>query len=132
MARIAGRNGAMYVNLTSGGTAEPVAFLNHWTLNFAVDTIDVTAFGDTNKVKVAGLPDASGSYSGFFDNATAQTYTAATDGVARKMYLYPDRTTATTYWFGTATLDMSIDASVDGAVTISGNFSAASFFPKVG
>lgn len=132
MARIAGRNGSLYANLTSGGTAEPIAYLNHYTLNFSVDTIDVTAFGDQNKVKVAGLPDASGSYSGFYDTATIQLYTAATDGVARKMYLYPDRTNAAQYWFGTAIFDMSIDGTVDGAVTISGNLAASSIFAKVG
>ena len=27
MARIAGRNGRLYANLTSGGTAEPIQFL---------------------------------------------------------------------------------------------------------
>jgi hypothetical protein len=102
MARIAGRNGVIYANLTSSGSAEPIAYLNTYTLNFAVDTIDVTAFGDTNKVKVAGLPDASGSYAGFYDTATVQLYTAASDGMARKMYLYPDRTNASQYWSGTA------------------------------
>lgn len=132
MARIAGRNAVIYANLTSGGTPEPIAFLNHWTMNFNVNTIDVTAFGDTNKVKVAGLPDASGTYSGFYDNATAQTYAMATDGVARKMYLYPDRTNAAQYWFGTAIFDMSIDAAVDGPVAISGNLDASSIFAKIG
>lgn len=132
MARIAGRNGSLYANITSGGTAEPIAFLNNWSISFAVGTIDVTSFGDTNKVKVAGLPDATGTYAGFFDNATAQMYTAATDGVARKFYLYPDRTVATTYWFGTAVFDASYTAAVDGAVQTSGNFAAASAIPKVG
>lgn len=132
MARIAGRNAALYANLTSGGTAEPVAYLNHWTMDFSVDTIDVTAFGDTNKVKVAGLPDGSGTYSGWYDNATNQTYGMATDGVARKTYLYPDRTNATQYWFGTAIFDMSVDLGVDGAASISGSMSAASAFQKVG
>jgi len=132
MARIAGRNGSLYMNLTSGGTAEPVAFLNHWALNFNTDTTEVTAFGDVSKVYVSGLPDFKGTYSGFYDNATVQTYTAAVDGVGRKFYLYPDRTLATQYWFGTAIFDMSIDGTVDGAVSISGNMSASSTAAKVG
>lgn len=132
MARIAGRNGRLYMALASGGTAEPVAFLNSWAISFAVGKIDVTSFGDTGMVYVSGLPDASGTYAGFFDNATAQMYTAASDGVARKMYLYPDLTTASQYFSGTALFDMSIDGTVDGAVTISGSWAAASPIVKTG
>lgn len=132
MARIAGRNGSLYMNLTSAGTPEPVAYLNHWTVNYSVNTIDVTSFGDTTKVYVAGLPDFQGSYGGFYDNGTVQMYTAATDGIARKFYLYPDRTLSTQYWLGTATFDFSVDGTVDGAVTLSGNFSAAGPTTKVG
>lgn len=132
MARIAGRNGSLYGNLTSGGTAEPIAYLNHWSLNFASNQTDVTAFGDVSKVYVAGLPDFKGSYAGFYDTATVQMYTAATDGVARKFYLYPDRTNAAQYWFGTAIFDMAIDGTVDGAVSINGNMAASSVAVKVG
>jgi hypothetical protein len=119
------------MNLTSGGTAEPVTFLNNWSLNFATQKIDVTAFGDTSMIYVSGLPDAQGTYSGFYDDATVQMYTAATDGVARKFYLYPAIGTAQ-YWFGTGIFDTNIDASVDGPVAISGSFAAASITAKVG
>ena len=131
MARVAGRSGRLYVNLTSGGTAEPVSFLNNWSINFATDNIEVTAFTDTNKVYVSGLPDCSGSFSGFYDDATVQTYTAAVDGVARKFYLYPTSST-TQYWFGTALFDFNASADVSGAVSISGDFSAATAVAKVG
>lgn len=133
MPRIAGRNGSLYANLTSGGTAEPIAYLNNYSIEFASDRFEVTAFGDTNKAYVAGLPDASGDYSGFFDTATQQLYGAAVDGIARKTYIYMDRAnSAGIYFFGTAFFDMSIDGSVDGAVSISGSWSAASTFQKVG
>jgi hypothetical protein len=132
MARIAGRSGRIYMNLTSGGTAEPVAFLNQWSLAFATGNIDVTAFGDATKVYVSSLPDCTGSYAGFYDNATNQMYTAATDGVARKFYLYPDNSLTTQYWFGTGIFDMNIDGTVDGAVAISGDFAAATIVAKVG
>lgn len=132
MARIHGRNGALYAAITSGGTAEPIAFLDQWSLNFNVDFVDVTAFGDSTKVYVAGLPDTEGSFNGFYDTATAQLYTAATDGIARKVYLYPDRTSASQYWYGTALFDFSISVETNGAVGISGNFRAASSFAKVG
>ena len=111
MARKHGRNGRLYVAVASGGTAEPVAFLRDWSIDFSVDNVEVTAFGDTNKVYVAGLPDSSGSFSGFFDSATAQLYTAATDGVARNFYLYPDTADAT-YWYGTALFDWNAASAI--------------------
>jgi hypothetical protein len=83
-------------------------------------------------VYVAGLPDASGDFSGFFDDASAQTYTAATDGLPRKFYLYPNRSSASVYFFGTILPDMSINASVSGAVEVSSSWSAASTITKVG
>ncbi len=131
MARNAGRYGRLYFGIASGGTAEPAIYIREWNIDFATDKIEVTAQGDSTKVYVAGLPDASGSYSGFFDDATAQAYTAAVDGVARKVYAYPTSSTST-YWFGTALLDFSVHEAVDGAVEVSGSFSAASAFSKVG
>ena len=131
MARIAGRNGRLYANITSGGTAEPIAFLNNWSLSFTTDNIEVTAFGDSHKTYVSSLPDVSGSFAGFYDDATAQTYTAATDGVARKFYLYPDNTSTGKYWFGTAFFDFSVSADVGGAVQVSGDFAAASVVARL-
>jgi hypothetical protein len=121
------------MNLTSGGTAEPIAFLTSFSMAAATDKQDVTAFGDANKIYVAGLPDASGSFEGWYDDATVQTYTAAVDGIARKMYLYPDAvTTPGQYWFGTVLPDFNVSSSVDGAVSISASWNAASTIAKVG
>ncbi len=131
MSRLAGRNGRIYMALASGGTATPVAYQASWSLNFTTNKIDVTAMGDATKVYVAGLPDASGQFAGFYDDATVQTYTAATDGVARAFYLYPNISTAQYFW-GTVLPDMTIDSSVDGAIAVSASFAAASPILKVG
>lgn len=127
MGRIAGRNGRLYAGIASNGTAEPIAFLSKWALKFPSEKFDVTSLDDQNKTYVAGFPDCQGTYNGFYDTATAQLYTAAVDGVARKFYLYPDRSTSTTdYWFGTAIFDFNVDGGVDGPVNIDGTFAAAS------
>ena len=133
MARRHGRNGRLYLDISGGGSAASVNFIADWTIDFKTDRVDVTGMGDSNKVYVAGLPDASGSYSGFFDDATAQMYTAAADGLARKFYLYPDITnTPGVYWFGTSFFDMTATGGVEKAVQISGTFSAATTVAKVG
>lgn len=133
MARIHGRNGRVYLGIASDtATAEPMPFLASYTISFETEKAEVTAFGDTNKVYVAGLPDASGEFSGFYDTATAQTYTAAVDGLPRKFYLYPTNLITTTYFFGTIFPDFSVEASVTDAVSISSTWNAASSITKVG
>lgn len=132
MARLHGRNGRVYIAIASSGTAEPVPFLASWSINFTVDKADVTAFGDPNKTYVAGLPDASGDFAGFYDDSTAQVYTAATDGVARKFYLYPSTNNTGQYWFGTILPDFKVDAAVGGAMAISSTWNAASAITKIG
>ena len=72
MARSHGRNGSVYLGVTSGAAASPVTFQASWTLNMTVDKQDVTAFGDGNKIYVAGLPDASGDFSGFWTTPQAR------------------------------------------------------------
>lgn len=132
MARLHGKNGRVYIGLTSSGTAEPLTFVAKWSINFKTDKAKVTAMGDSNHVYVAGLPDASGSVSGWYDDATVQTYTAATDGVARKFYLYPVASINTQYFFGTVLADFGIESDVDGAIGMSGDWAAASTITKVG
>jgi hypothetical protein len=121
------------MNLTSGGTAEPVAFVKSFEMNNGTEKIDVTAYGDSNKIYVAGLPDASGTFTFWYDDATVQTYTAAVDGIARKFYLYPDIVNAASqYWWGTILPDFSVSGSVDGAIEGSCSWNAASTIAKVG
>lgn len=134
MARIAARNLRLYLGLASDtAAAEPVAFISKLTINSETDDFEVTAGGDTNKVYVSGLPDASGTYNGFYDTATVQTYTASTDGLARRFYIYPTTpSTAGPYWFGTGFWDFALDLDVAGPAAINGSWKAASGLFKVG
>ena len=127
MTRRHGRNGQVYIGVTSAAAASPCAFQASWSINMVTDKQDVTAFGDGNKVYVAGLPDSSGDFSGFMDDATSQTYIAATDGLARNFYLYPDATNdPNVYWFGTILPDFSADGAIGGAVNFKSTWNAAS------
>ena len=133
MTRRAGKNGVVYMALTSAGTAEPVAFQSRWSINFKTNKIDVTSFGDPFKTYVQGLPDCTGMFSGFYDDLTVQTYTAASDGLPRKFYLYPDRINSPAqYFFGTILPDMTIESDVDGPITVSADWASAAIFAKVG
>lgn len=132
MARIAGRNAVIYLGTTTSAAASPLTFQNTWSMSFTSDKIDVTAFQETTKTYVAGIADASGEFAGFYDDASAQTYTAAIDGLSRRLYLYPSNLLVTQYFFGTVFADMSVNAAVAGAVEVSASWNAASPISKVG
>lgn len=135
MSRLHGRNGIVYLGVNPSDAASPMAFLSDWSINFTVAKVDVTCMGDQNLIWVAGLPDASGDFSGFFDTATAQTYIAAQDGQPRNFYLYPS-TLGTQganpghYFFGQILPDYSLSGGVAAAVSLKSAWNAASRISK--
>lgn len=136
MARVAGRQGHLYVQLDQAQAA-PLVYINSFTLNSTVDKLEVTSFGDTTKTYVSGLPDAQGTFAGFYDDTattgSAYLFSVASAGIAKKMYLYPTTPSSSgPYFFGTAFLDFSVTTDIGGATQISGSFAAASSFQKVG
>ena len=131
MGRYHGRNGRIYFDIAGGGSAAPLNFMANWSINFTTEKVDVTAMGDSTRTYVAGLPDASGEFSGFADDATMQTYTAAVDGIARKMYIYPNTLDTSKYFFGTVLADFSVNSGVSGAGEVSSSWNAASTVARV-
>lgn len=130
MARYHGKAGLVYVAPNGTGVAVSATPLTEWSLDMAMDTVEVTAFGDTNKQYVAGLKDIKGSYAGFWDDTIDTLFTSADSGEAVRMYLYPTSAELTSYWYGTAFLDVSVSTGVSDAVKISGNFTGASAWAR--
>lgn len=131
MGRFHGRNGVVYMGIgaatdPTNGVAAAMTFLSDWSISFSTDKVDVTCMGDTNLVYVAGLPDASGDFSGFMDDSAAQTYVASTDGQPRNFYLYPSTLKPNEYFYGTILPDYSVSGSVTSAVTLKSSWNAAS------
>jgi hypothetical protein len=126
MAARHGKNGRVIIGTTVLSSAK-------WTLNRTTDKVDVSGFGDPNKIYVIGKQDLTGSISGFWDDANDKLFDVADAGVAVNMYLYPDAVNAPTqYWWGSALLDSSIDVDSNGAVSFSGSFSAAAAWTRAG
>ena len=124
MARHAGRNGAVYISTSAAGAASPVTQAA-WSCNFSTEKIDVTSFRDANLVKVTGLPDVAGEFSGFWEDAETTLFAASRSNDGVRMYLYPDIVnTANSYIYGPAWVDFSIKTAVSGAVEVSGTFAA--------
>ncbi len=124
MARYSGSRGIVYVSPSGSTSATNVISLTSWSLDRSADKLDVTAFGDTNKVQVLGLPDLSGSFDGFWDDSQTQIFAAAQSADGCHVYLYPSSSAPTKYAGGPAWLDVSIKSGVNDAVTISGTISA--------
>ena len=124
MGAYAGRKGVIYISATGSGTATSIVNMKSWSLNMPTDKLDVTAFGDSNKKYVIGLPDATGSMGGWWDDTSDALYDASrsTDGV--KLYLYPSSDAPTKYWYGPAWIDFSITTDVQSAVEVSADFVA--------
>lgn len=114
------------MSTSASGTAVPVASLTSWSLDMNTDKIDVTSFGDTTKTYVQGLPDLTGRFEGNWDDTEATLMAARASADGAKLYLYPSLDAATKYAYGVAWLDASMNVDVNGAVKVSGTFSAAS------
>lgn len=125
MARYSGGKAQILLSTTAGGVAIATVSLSHWSLDRKTDKYEVTAFGDTNKTYVQGLPDIQGEISGFFDSADDALFDGADSADGVKLYLYPSSLAPTIYHYGTAWLDASIDVPVSGPVTVTGSFVAA-------
>jgi hypothetical protein len=103
-----------------------IADLNAWTLDMSTDRVEVTAFGDTNKRRVSGLPDFSGTVGGWWNSATSPRFFAVVlGGLPAFLRLVPNILEPTYFFQGLANIDGSIEVSATGAVSISGNWDAA-------
>ena len=124
MARYHGKGGVVYLSITGTGAATVILALNKWSLSMAADKSDASAFDDTNKRAVQGLPDISGGISGWWDDTDDNLYDASRSNDGCKLYLYPSKLTTAKYFYGPAWIDFTIDTGVDGPVATKGDFVA--------
>ena len=122
MARYHGSKGVIYLSTTGTGAATASVSLSQWSLDKSTDKVDVTAFGDTNKVSVQGLPNIKGSIAGWFDDTSDALFDAAESADGCNLYLYPSSLVPTNYHYGPAWLDASVDVPASGANSIKGSF----------
>jgi len=128
MARLHGKTGQILIDTTPASPVTPVALAdtNAYTLDMSTDKVDVTCFGDTNKQKVVGLPDFTGTLSGFWNKTTSPTFFAVVLAQATCwLRLLPSSAEPTFMFEGLAYVDGSINCSSTGAVSFSGKFDAA-------
>src|SRR5262252_3204708 len=106
--RISGAHGQVMADKTGGATTVAIANLNKWDLDLATDKIEVTAFGDTNKVFVQGLPAFAGNVGGFWASDEVTIFQIALGTVACALKLLPSSLEATVFFSGKAWLDANV------------------------
>lgn len=135
MARIHGKNGQFQMAGTTGGSPSShvvVGDIRAFTIDMSKDKVDVTAFGDTNKQRVLGLPDFTGTFSGFWNSASSPAlFDVILGSTAVGLKLIPNTVEPTYYFLGDAYLDGSLNVDSNGAVTVDGTWVAASNWTAV-
>jgi hypothetical protein len=107
----------------SPGTPVLIVSINNFKLSLKRNMIDVSCFGDVNRVYVPGLKDVSGSVAGFWNSEDTALVEAADMDTPGLLKLVPHAAEPTYFWSGLAYMDADIDTSVDGAPALSGSFS---------
>ena len=102
MARIHGSKGSVEMDPAGGALTVAVASLNSWTLEMNRDRVDVTAFGDTFKQWVQGLPNIAGSITGWYENTELDIFDVAQGDTAVTLKLIPSTLAPTHFWTGPA------------------------------
>ena len=125
MARIHGSKGSVEMDPAGGALTVAVASLNSWTLEMNRDRVDVTAFGDTFKQWVQGLPNIAGSITGWYENTELDIFDVAQGDTAVTLKLIPSTLAPTHFWTGPAYLDASVNVTATGAVSISSTYVGA-------
>jgi hypothetical protein len=124
--RIPGTRGVVYMAIAAGAAASPVAYVEEWSVSVAQTWIDITGCNSPEKEYTTGTPEVSGDFSGWYDDASSQTYIAARDGIPRSFYLYPDQVDAPGQcFFGLILPDFAVTGGVQAAVTMKCSWRAA-------
>ena len=129
-----GRNGLVKWDPAGGAGAasEVLMSIKAFTVSLKTEKINVTCFQDQNRVYVPGMPDISGTLTGFWNSEDMALVTAARATAPGFLELIPDSTdlssggTPAPFSFeGLAYLDAEINTDVEGAPELTGQILAA-------
>lgn len=121
MATIHGRGGMLYMQ-GSGSNATKLGEARSWSLKIDRDFSEDNALGDTWKTQLLGLMSWSGAVEGNFDGAETSPFDAVMATSTRKIYLYPDSTTPTRYYYGAVWPKLSVDVKMSDTIRFSLDF----------
>lgn len=122
MARIHGRNGVVYLG-SGGNAAVQLSQAAEYSIDYDKDLVDVPVLGDQWVTKVAGMFKWSGSVNGTYDTGQNLAWDAAIgSSTSQAMYVYPDKTQPTRYYYGFVWPKLSVKGGVGAEVTFAMSF----------
>jgi hypothetical protein len=101
MANIHGKDAIIYLGDGASGEAIAISEQNTYSIEHDFDLADTTELGDSWSSAVKGIMKWTGRVDGNFATDSNQLWSAATGASASKFYLYPTRSSATRYYYGT-------------------------------
>src|SRR6266487_1933479 len=126
MARLHGKRGIVYLGIMAGADASPIAFLTNWNIDFTPEYADTTTITDRQRISTVTTEVASGDFTGFFDDATAQSYKAARDGVPRNFYLYPSTDNPAQFFAAVVNIaEFDVSPAVGDAAAVKSSWTAS-------
>jgi hypothetical protein len=131
MARHHGKHGIILLSTTQAGVPTQTISLTSWGIDMSTDLVEVTAFGDPNKVYVQGLKDIKGTIGGWWDDSDDTLFEASESIDGCFLYLYPSADVPGKMWYGPAWMSASINTDVKDAVGVTGTFAAAGAWGRV-
>lgn len=120
MATLHGRNAVVYLQ-GSGSDAIVLTEAAEWHLSLDSELADDGAFGDSWLTQVKGRMSWNGSLNGNLDTSQSLVFDAATASSSRKIYLYPDRSSTSRYYYGTCYPKLTVDVTLTGVAKFSGS-----------
>jgi hypothetical protein len=126
--RLHGKKGQIKMDAAGGSSLVTLADMNAWTLDMSTERAVVTAFGDTNVRRVAGLPNFEGTLGAWWNAAAASSpafFTAVLAGTPVTLRLIPNTDDPGVYFEGLANVDGSVNVSATAPISSSGKWDAA-------
>ena len=123
-----GKSGYLTISSATGGVINYSSGLDDVSLERSGNALDVTTFGDSDHVKIAGLRDASISFSGSFASTYEEKLSAALGHSTTLSWVFGPESTSNTRrkLSGSAILTgYTIGAQVDDKVVMSGQLACS-------
>ena len=123
-----GKNGYFSITSATGGTVNLSSGLDDASMERVANALDVTTFGDGDKVYIAGLRDATLSLSGHFASTYEEKLSALLGHSTTPQWVYgPESTSNTRRKFsgGAIVTGVTINGSADDKVSMSVSLQAS-------
>ncbi len=118
---IHGKSAVIYVG-ANGGAATLISEQVDWSIDFDSAFVETTPLNQIWKQSVKGLMGFTGSFNGNFNPSQNTLFTASISSVVENFYLYPQASTPTAYYYGTAWVQLGKVAAGSTTAKASSSF----------